>query len=119
MLVGEAAGLVNPLTGEGIDYALESGRMAAESLIEMFRAADFSEARLKAYDQALRVHFHEQVVFCERIRDWYLHRPIINRLVRVAQKRDHFRELFTDIVLGNVAAKEAMRVKTVMQILFT
>src|SRR5579859_4066800 len=27
--VGEAAGLVNPLTGEGIDYALESGRLAA------------------------------------------------------------------------------------------
>src|SRR6266487_813702 len=29
MLVGEAAGLVNPVTGEGIDYALESGKMAA------------------------------------------------------------------------------------------
>ena len=30
LLVGEAAGLANPLTGEGIDYALESGRIAAE-----------------------------------------------------------------------------------------
>ena len=30
LLVGEAAGLVNPLTGEGIDYALESGMIAAE-----------------------------------------------------------------------------------------
>src|SRR5262249_56092266 len=28
LLVGEAAGLVNPLTGEGIDYALESGQIA-------------------------------------------------------------------------------------------
>src|SRR5437660_288868 len=30
LLVGEAAGLVNPLTGEGIDYALESAQIAAE-----------------------------------------------------------------------------------------
>ncbi|MFE6839473.1 geranylgeranyl reductase family protein [Streptomyces sp. NPDC057705] len=30
LLVGDAAGLVNPFTGEGISYALESGRTAAE-----------------------------------------------------------------------------------------
>lgn len=29
--VGDAAGLVNPFNGEGIDYALESGRLAAEA----------------------------------------------------------------------------------------
>lgn len=34
VLVGDAAGCVNPLNGEGIDYGLETGRMAAELLIE-------------------------------------------------------------------------------------
>lgn len=117
LLAGEAAGLVNPLTGEGIDYALESGKIAAEHLGQMFAQNKFNEQQLQQYDQALRHHFQDQVRFCERIRDWYLHKPIINRLVRVAKKREQFRELFTDIVLGNVAAKEAMSVKTVMQIL--
>jgi len=32
MLVGDAAGCVNPLNGEGIDYGLETGRLAAELL---------------------------------------------------------------------------------------
>jgi hypothetical protein len=32
LLVGDAAGLVDPLTGEGIRFALKSGRLAAESL---------------------------------------------------------------------------------------
>jgi len=32
MLVGDAAGCVNPLNGEGIDYGLETGRLAAEML---------------------------------------------------------------------------------------
>jgi flavin-dependent dehydrogenase len=31
-LVGDAAGCVNPLNGEGIDYGLETGRLAAELL---------------------------------------------------------------------------------------
>jgi menaquinone-9 beta-reductase len=34
MLIGDAAGCINPLNGEGIDYALETGRLAAEHLVE-------------------------------------------------------------------------------------
>ena len=34
MLVGDAAGCINPLNGEGIDYALETGRLAAQHLID-------------------------------------------------------------------------------------
>ncbi|SKT94632.1 oxidoreductase [Mycobacteroides abscessus subsp. massiliense] len=34
MLLGDAAGCVNPFTGEGIDYALETGRFAVEHLDE-------------------------------------------------------------------------------------
>ena len=32
MLIGDAAACINPLNGEGIDYGLESGRLAAELL---------------------------------------------------------------------------------------
>ena len=34
VVVGDAAGLVNPFNGEGIDYALESGRHIAECFLE-------------------------------------------------------------------------------------
>ena len=34
MLIGDAAGCVNPLNGEGIDYGLETGRLAAEMLTQ-------------------------------------------------------------------------------------
>jgi flavin-dependent dehydrogenase len=32
MLIGDAAACVNPLNGEGIDYGLETGRLAVEML---------------------------------------------------------------------------------------
>lgn len=34
LLVGDAAGMVNPFNGEGIDYAMEAGEMAADSIAE-------------------------------------------------------------------------------------
>src|SRR5690606_24177476 len=34
ILVGDAAGLVNPFTGEGLSYALESGALAAAAVLE-------------------------------------------------------------------------------------
>jgi flavin-dependent dehydrogenase len=39
LLVGDAAGLVNPLQGEGISQAMTSGRLAAESILAEPRAA--------------------------------------------------------------------------------
>lgn len=43
-LIGDAAALVNPLNGEGIDYGLESGRMVADLLVERSDRADLTQA---------------------------------------------------------------------------
>jgi flavin-dependent dehydrogenase len=50
--IGDAAGLVNPFNGEGIDYGLESGRLAAECHLASPHHADvLYGARLEAeYD---------------------------------------------------------------------
>lgn len=40
MLVGDAGGMVNPFNGEGIAYAMESGRLAAEVIAQAFARAD-------------------------------------------------------------------------------
>ncbi|MGB8407393.1 MAG: geranylgeranyl reductase family protein, partial [Mycobacterium sp.] len=49
MLVGDAAACVNPLNGEGIDYGLETGRLAAELL-------DASDLRA-AWPAVLQEHY--------------------------------------------------------------
>src|SRR5438309_48203 len=71
LLVGEAAGLVNPLTGEGIDYALESGAIAAEHLLNTFEMGDFSSAHLAEYGARLHHRFDKIFRFSEWTRDWY------------------------------------------------
>jgi menaquinone-9 beta-reductase len=52
MLVGDAAGMVNPFNGEGISYAMEAGRLAAE--VADRALVTRSTATLDAYDRELR-----------------------------------------------------------------
>jgi flavin-dependent dehydrogenase len=40
LLVGDAGGMVNPFNGEGIAYAMESGRLAAEVVAQAFARPD-------------------------------------------------------------------------------
>ena len=54
MLCGDAASLIDPFSGEGIETAMESGKFAAEHIIQSFANDAFSATDLKAYDQ--RVH---------------------------------------------------------------
>jgi geranylgeranyl reductase family protein len=49
LLVGDAAGLVEPLTGEGIAFAIQSGRYAAEAIVEAARK-HVPERALDLYD---------------------------------------------------------------------
>ncbi len=49
VLVGDAAGLINPLNGEGIQYALLSGRWAAHVVAQALRRDDCSAASLSSY----------------------------------------------------------------------
>ncbi|HET9858225.1 MAG TPA: geranylgeranyl reductase family protein [Nocardioidaceae bacterium] len=40
LLVGDSGGMVNPFNGEGIDYAMESGHLAAETVVQALALPD-------------------------------------------------------------------------------
>lgn len=60
LLAGDAAGLVDPFTGEGIGGALESGKLAAEVLDRALSKPNGSQADLSEYGQRLHERFGEQ-----------------------------------------------------------
>lgn len=51
LLAGDAAGLVDPITGEGIAFAMESGHLAAQAVIGALKGG---EAALPRYTRSLR-----------------------------------------------------------------
>jgi geranylgeranyl reductase family protein len=53
LLVGDAAGLINPLNGEGIQYGLMSARWAAETIAQA-SGGPFTADRLAPYERRVR-----------------------------------------------------------------
>ena len=45
LLVGDSGGMVNPFNGEGIDYALEAGHMAADTIVQALARPDGARTR--------------------------------------------------------------------------
>ncbi|MDX6204595.1 MAG: menaquinone-9 beta-reductase [Frankiales bacterium] len=58
LLVGDSAGTVNPMNGEGIPYAMESGEMAARAAIQaLARGGAARERALEAYPAQLKAEY--------------------------------------------------------------
>lgn len=116
LLAGEACGLVNPLTGEGIDYALESGRMAAEFLVEVLLAGEPRPTVWREYDRRLRRRFQRQFRFTERMRRVYLQPWFLDRFLRLARRRPDLERMLVDIALGMRDAAQGTSLATLFRI---
>jgi menaquinone-9 beta-reductase len=57
LFVGDAARVNEPVSGEGIYFAMKSALLAAQTLDVAFRRSDFSPAGLSAYERSCRRQF--------------------------------------------------------------
>ncbi len=67
LIAGDAAGFIDPLTGEGIQYAMDSGEIAASVLVEAFEKNDFSEKALKIYQKRWKNAFGKDFKWSRRM----------------------------------------------------
>jgi flavin-dependent dehydrogenase len=61
LLVGDAAGYLSPLTGQGIEFAMRSGRLAADAAAGALRAGDLSAGAFASYVAGHRTEVADQV----------------------------------------------------------
>jgi electron transfer flavoprotein-quinone oxidoreductase len=59
VVVGDAAGLINPVNREGANLAMLSGRLAAKAIVAARKRGDFSAASLSAY----RTLLEESIIY--------------------------------------------------------
>jgi geranylgeranyl reductase family protein len=118
VLVGEAAGLVNPINGEGVDYALESGQMAAELLARPLKEGRLTDAHLEKYEEQLSERYFHFFYYLAKMRDVYFREWVFNLLVRKAQARADIKYLFVNAALGLINPREGLSLRTLTRILF-
>jgi menaquinone-9 beta-reductase len=101
LLVGDAASLIDPFSGEGIGNAVRSGRLAAAHIQQCFAANNFSANFNKAYDKIIYEKMWREFSISKLLlkiakRPW-----LGNLIVRKANSVSHIRQELTD-ALGNL-----------------
>ncbi len=102
MAVGDAAGLVDPITGEGIYYAIRSGDLAARTLLDETRSVT---ARAEEYRRVLRRDFAADLEFGSRLAHRifvgrFLFGAIPQRMVQFTRRSARFSAIMQDLFSG-------------------
>jgi geranylgeranyl reductase family protein len=95
MLLGDAAGLVDPLTREGIYYALLSGQWAAEALISLSPAAA-STAYQRRIDEGVTPELRRAAKLC----CLFFNPPFASLFAEALAESPAIGDVFADLVAG-------------------
>jgi len=96
IICGDAAGLINPASGEGIYFAMTSGKIAAGVIEDALNAGDISEQFLSKYQSIWKNDFgRETQLFLRPANRWSKNSEILVKIVGRDQK-------LADMVLGIV-----------------
>jgi flavin-dependent dehydrogenase len=95
-LCGDAAAWVDPLTGEGLFYAMRSGELLGKSI---------AEGCPEKYPDRVRASFSRELEFAARIvrrfyRGSFLGTAVTTRMVQFLQRNAVFRQLLSDLFCG-------------------
>lgn len=96
-LIGDAAGFVDPLTGEGIYYAMKSAKLLADSL---------AAGRLANYEERWREEFGRELRRAAELSDKFYSgnyggAPMAERMVQLAKYHRGVRETLRDLIAGD------------------
>lgn len=100
LAVGEAVGLVNPLTGEGIDYALESGQIAAHTIAAALANGALTVQSLQPYVQQLSARFGKLFVMMSVMHQVLFNVPMFRRIFGSGPQNQHLVDTIIGICFG-------------------
>jgi len=104
-MVGDAAGLVDPLTGEGLYYAMYSAELLSQALIHQ---------EPDRYPDLLRQHFLPELELAAKMSDRFytgrwMGESVLERTVQFAAGSPSFRRLMSDLFDGTEPYLDARR----------
>ncbi len=96
-LIGDAAGFVDPLTGEGIYYAIKSADLLASAL---------QQGKVERFDEMWRAEFGAEMrraaQLCERFYSGrFAGAPLTERMLQFARRHRGVREVLRDLIAGD------------------
>ncbi|MFX1571675.1 MAG: NAD(P)/FAD-dependent oxidoreductase [Promethearchaeota archaeon] len=103
LLVGDAAGMIDPLTGEGLQYAMDAAEIAADIIVAAFKKNDFTKKFLKQYQRKWMKSFGKDFKWSIRMARFCAKHPIFfDAFASLSQKKgDKFMVKWGKIMTGS------------------
>lgn len=100
LIIGDAAGHIDPLTGEGIHTAMMGGQAAADTLLDMRSTGDFSKASTVVYQRRWMAKFGHDFPMSTKFAELIYRYPIImDAMASEVQRRgDAFMSKWAEIM---------------------
>jgi geranylgeranyl reductase family protein len=115
ILIGDAAGLINPLNGEGIQYALQSARWVAETLGTSLKRDELTAMHVAPYAARVQHELRYDMALARLIIDLISNRTLnpiwLQALRTIAQRAafdDEYAKLAGAILAGIAPARDAL-----------
>ncbi|MBV8170581.1 MAG: geranylgeranyl reductase family protein [Candidatus Eremiobacteraeota bacterium] len=109
MLVGDAASLVDPLSGEGIYTALVSGRSAARAALQALKAGDTSRSALRAHEREWRAEAGGYLSSGRLLKNLAKSGTLLDLIVRKAASSVYYASRAIGYGLGTLDRRRALR----------
>ena len=104
LVIGDAGGFVSPLSGEGLYYALDSGRIAAEALGVLFKDGNFDKQHMMLYHNTWSNKWGDDLEWLKVA--WHLLMVMPNSLIKYAALDEETKEFFTHMFVGSMPASK-------------
>ncbi len=115
LLIGDAASLIDPFTGEGIGNAMLSGMVAAEIAVKAIAEKDFSKTVLKEYDEIVYRKLWNELSLSKRLQNLSKHGWLFNFVVNKASRNKTVQEtiscMFNDLDMRSKLRKPSFYFK--------
>ncbi|HHT9117236.1 MAG TPA: geranylgeranyl reductase family protein, partial [Candidatus Hypogeohydataceae bacterium YC38] len=103
LLAGDAAGLTDPFTGEGLYYALRSGEMAARWAGEFLK----SGADLRGYEEEIEQKLMPEIIIAWKLRNFF--NTFSGYAHNLYKKNDRLWCSFCEMLRGEITLEEGVR----------
>lgn len=106
MLVGDAASLIDPFSGEGIGNAMTSGKIAAKHIARALAEKDFAEANLSGYDKELWETIGPELRTSYNLQKLGKFKLLLNIVIDKAATKPMVREAISGMLANEEAKKQ-------------
>jgi flavin-dependent dehydrogenase len=119
MLLGDAAGLIDPFTGEGIGNAMYSAKYAVQRALEAQKANDYSEQFLSGFEDDLWKAIGNELKVSTKLQKIGRSRFLLNLVINKAARSEDVSNIIAGMLANEVPRKRLANPFFYLKLLFS